>query len=127
MDTLTVSIQAAYCSAMTSSAANQAIAKFMRTLAAAAMELAGELEMREHLRSVGEAGLGTLQRAIAEALTQATADTGLSASEVAHLLRRGDEPNVRTALNRLRDRGIAELIPDLPTQRWRLATTYRED
>ena len=100
---------------MTSSAANQAIAKFMRTLAMAAMELAGELEQREHLRTVEEAGLGTLQRAVAEALTQANEDTGLSPREVAHLLRRGDEPNVRTALNRLRDRGVAELIPELPT------------
>jgi hypothetical protein len=84
------------------------------------------LEQREHLRTVEEAGLGTLQRAVAEALTQASDDNGLSPREVAQLLRRGDEPNVRTALNRLRDRGVAELIPDLPTQRWRLAAKWRE-
>jgi hypothetical protein len=114
---------------MTTSA-DLAMAQFMRTLGNAALQLASELERTtpsRPQRSIEDAGLGALQRAVAEVLIDADPEAGLSPREIAKLLDRGDEPNIRSALNRMRERGVAESIPDLPAQRWRLTTAYRAD
>src|SRR5215475_5464483 len=98
---------------MTTSSADLAIAQFMRTLANAALQLAHELERTTPCypqRNIEDAGLGALQRAVAEALIDADPEAGLSPREIAKLLDRGDEPNIRSGLNRLRERGVAELI-----------------
>jgi hypothetical protein len=108
--------------------ATAAITQFMRTLSRAAADLADVLERPAAHRPgrIEDLGLGTLQVAVAQVLATAEPATGISPREVAHALDRGDEPNVRTALNRLGDRGVAELVPDLPTQHWRLTCLYRE-
>jgi len=112
---------------MPSDSASLAIAQFMRTLSRAALDLADQLERpAPHGRRLEELGLGSLQLAVAQVLVTAQIDTGASPREVARALDRGDEPNVRTALNKLRDRGVAELVPELPTQRWRLTSQYRQ-
>lgn len=68
--------------------------------------------------------LGSLQQSIFDVL--ATADqTGFSPREIAKQLDRGDEPNVRAALDRMRDRGITELVAGFGTQRWQLTSAYR--
>jgi hypothetical protein len=68
--------------------------------------------------------LGSLQQAIFDVLL--TADgTGFSPREIAKKLDRGDEPNVRSALDRMRDRGITELVAGCGTQRWQLTVSYR--
>lgn len=105
-----------------------AIAQFMRTLSRAAAQLADILEHPpgDVARRVEDAGLGSLQLAVAQVLAGTDADSGISPREVARALERGDEPNVRTALNKLGDRGVAELVPGLPTQRWRLTAPYRQ-
>jgi hypothetical protein len=111
------------------SSADLAIAQFMRALGNAALQLAHNLEKTTPYhpqRSIEDAGLGALQRAVAEALLNADPEAGLSPREIAKLLDRGDEPNVRSGLNRLRERGVAELVPDLPAQRWRLSPPYRK-
>lgn len=108
--------------------ASVAIAQFMRTLSRAAAELADVLERPRGMtrRSVKDIGLGSLQLAVAQILASVESARGSSPREVARALDRGDEPNIRTALNKLGERGVAELVPDLPTQRWRLTEPYRE-
>jgi len=104
-----------------------AIAQFMRTLSRAAADLADVLEHpRGAAVRVDDLGLGSLQLAVAHALANAEPSHGASPREVARELDRSDEPNVRTALNKLGERGVAELVPDRPTQRWRLTRLYRE-
>lgn len=107
-----------------------AIARFLRNLSAAALDLAFELEStmvtdKPSRMNLRDAGLGTLQLAVANAVATADPSHGLSPREVAKAIHRDDEPNIRTALNRLAERGVAERLPDLPTQRWRLAMPYR--
>lgn len=108
-----------------------ATARFMRTLSAAALELARELESTapgtESPRiNIEDTGLGTLQQAVSRVLAKAHAADGISPREIANAMDRSDEPNVRSALNRLAERGVAERVPDLPTQRWRLTAPYRQ-
>jgi hypothetical protein len=106
-----------------------AIARFMRMVSASALELARELESggppSRRPRSLDDVGLGTLQLAVARLLSEADPDSGVSPRELASKMDRPDEPNVRSALNRLGDRGIAERVPGTPTQRWRLTMPYR--
>lgn len=68
--------------------------------------------------------LGSLQQSIFEVLLGAD-ETGFSPREVAKQLERGDEPNVRAALDRMRDRGVTELVGGFATQRWQLTAAYR--
>lgn len=68
--------------------------------------------------------LGSLQQSIFDVLLKAD-ETGFSPREIAKMLGRGDEPNVRSALDRMRDRGITELVAGFGTQRWQLTATYR--
>jgi hypothetical protein len=108
-----------------------AIARFLRVVSATALELARDLESggspSRHPRSLDQAGLGSLQLAVARLLSEADPDSGVSPRELASKMDRPDEPNVRSALNRLADRGIAERVPGTPTQRWRLTVPYRSD
>lgn len=104
-----------------------ALARFLRTLSAAALEFAQELEAApagKARRSLDDIGLGSLQRQVADVLQMAT-DEGISPRLVAQRLGRADEPNVRSALDRMRDRGVAELVPGPGPQRWRLTAAYR--
>lgn len=52
-------------------------------------------------------------------------DQGVSPRQITQHLERGDEPNVRGALERMRDRGVTELVPEPGPQRWRLTVAYR--
>ena len=55
-----------------------------------------------------------------------TADeTGFSPREIAKQLNRGDEPNIPSALDRMRERGITELVAGFGTQRWQPTLSYR--
>lgn len=118
---------------MTAPSANDlAIARFMRSLSAAALELARQLETATgSVKGQGvqidieTAGLGSLQLAVARVLTAMDSETGASPREVSKAMDRPDEPNVRSALNRLADRGVAELVPGSVNQRWRLTQPYR--
>jgi len=67
---------------------------------------------------------GTLQRPIVEALADAKL-IGLSPRELHGLMNRGEEPNVRSTLNLLEDRGIVERIEGTTVQRWRLSPPYQ--
>ena len=109
------------------SAAGSAFARFLRALSAAALELAQELEtapLGQGQRSLDDAGLGSLQRQVAEAPGM-DSDQGVSPRQITQHLERGDEPNVRGALERMRDRGVTELVPGPGPQRWRLTAVYR--
>ncbi|WP_143027985.1 hypothetical protein [Lentzea albidocapillata] len=104
-----------------------AFAQFFRTVSVAAEELAQTLE-KHHAhpgaRSLEAVELGSLQRQVAEAPGM-DSDEGVSPREIAKLLARNDEPNIRTALSKLQRRGVAELVPGPGPQRWRLAAQYR--
>ena len=67
--------------------------------------------------------LGSLQQAIVDQLADAD---DLSPREITKNLDRGDEPNVRSTLYALEQRGIVERVPGLPTQRWRLTRLFRD-
>lgn len=107
---------------------HQAIVRFLRTVSALASDLADELESVRGPagtpRSLELAGLGSLQRQVAEAAGMDTAN-GVSPREITKSLGRTDEPNVRTALAAMQKRGVAELLPGVTPQRWRLTELYR--
>ena len=106
-----------------------AYARFFRTLGAAAFELAQEIESRQSpgpgSLSLDNAGLGSLQRQVADAPGMRS-ETGMSPRQIAKHLDRDDEPNIRTALTAMQKRGVTELIPGVSPQRWRLALPYRK-
>lgn len=111
-----------------SSPTDIAYARFFRALSAAALDLAQELELglssEAGTRSLDDANLGSLQRQVAGAPGMKS-ETGVSPRQIAQHLDRGDEPNVRTALAAMQRRGVAELIPAVSPQRWRLTLPYR--
>lgn len=106
----------------------QAIVRFLRTVSDLASELADELESVRgpvvRPMSLDQAGLGSLQRQVAEAPGMDTG-SGVSPREITKALGRADEPNVRTALAAMQKRGVAELIQGVTPQRWRLTALYR--
>jgi hypothetical protein len=105
----------------------QALARFLRTVGAAALELARDLENASPdrgRRTLDDAGLGSLQRQVAEAPGMDT-EEGVSPRQIAGHLDRSDEPNIRTALTAMQKRGVAEMVPGMKPQRWRLALPYR--
>ncbi|TMR06951.1 hypothetical protein ETD83_02785 [Actinomadura soli] len=109
------------------SSAEHALARFLRTVSAAALELARELENASSdrgRRSLDDAALGSLQRQVAEAPGMDTQD-GVSPRQIAGHLKRDDEPNIRTALAAMQKRGVTERVPEVKPQRWRLAPPYR--
>jgi hypothetical protein len=101
-------------------------ARFMRTLSSAALDLAHDLETAGdgRRRALDDVELGTLQRPVAEVAGMNT-DGGISPREICRHIGREDEPNIRTALQALQKKGIAELVPGEPKQRWRLTAPYR--
>jgi hypothetical protein len=105
-----------------------ALAKFLRTLSSAALELANAIEngaASAQRRSLDTLQLGSLQQQVAQTLGLDTED-GMSPREITRSLDRSDEPNIRAALGRLQTLGVAELVPGLPgPQRWRLTSAYR--
>jgi hypothetical protein len=111
-----------------SSARDRALARFLRKLAAAALDLADELESPSPARhgwlTLDSANLGSLQQKVAEAPGM-DSDQGASPREITQHLERGDEPNVRTALAAMQKRGVTELVPGVSLQRWRLTALYR--
>jgi hypothetical protein len=110
------------------SATNQALARFFRALSTAALDLAQELEAErpggDGPLSIEDANLGSLQRQVAGAPGM-TSEPGVSPRQIAQILDRGDEPNIRTALAAMQKRGITELVPGSVPQRWRLTLRYR--
>ncbi|GAA0543717.1 hypothetical protein [Actinomadura livida] len=104
-----------------------ALTRFLRTVGTAAIELARDLENAPQDRgrhALDEAGLGSLQRQVAGAPGMDT-EEGVSPRHIAEYLDRGDEPNIRTALAAMQKRGVAEMVPGIKPQRWRLAPQYR--
>jgi len=105
-----------------------AIARFMRVLSAAALELAGQLESARPAlpQDLDRAGLGSLQLSVAKTLHRYGTE-GISPRTITDDLDRGDEPNVRTALSSLEKKGVAERVPGVVPQKWRLTTRYYND
>ena len=107
---------------------DRALARFFRALASAALELANDLEAEDRDDQVwltlDHAHLGSLQLQVAEAPGM-NSDAGTSPREITQHLDRGDEPNIRTALAAMAKRGVAELVPGVTPQRWRLTASYR--
>jgi hypothetical protein len=110
------------------SARDLALARFLRTFAAAALDLAEEMESaspgHQGWRTIESANLGSLQQQVAGAPGMYR-EQGASPKEITQHLRRVDEPNIRTALAAMRKRGVAELVPGAAPQRWRLRAPYR--
>jgi hypothetical protein len=100
--------------------------RFLKRLSSAALDFAEELEavQRGELRAHEAVQLGALQRSVVEAPGM-DSDLGISPGEITKHLQRGDEPNIRAALQSLQKRGITELIPGAKPQRWRLTRPYR--
>jgi hypothetical protein len=111
-----------------SSARDRALARFLRKLATAALDLADELEspsLASHgWLTLDGANLGSLQQKVAEEPGM-DSDQGTSPREITQHLERGDEPNVRTALAAMQKRGVTEMVPGAIPQRWRLTAAYR--
>jgi hypothetical protein len=108
-------------------AGHLAIARFLRTLSASALDLARELEAttaQSTMKSLDDAGLGSLQRQVAAAPGM-DSEAGVSPRVITKHLGRNDEPNIRTALMAMQKRGVTELVPDVSPQRWRLTPAYR--
>jgi hypothetical protein len=74
--------------------------------------------------SLDDVNLGSLQRQVAQVPGMEN-EAGISPRQIAQYLDRSDEPNVRTALGALQRRGVAELVPNVSPQRWRLTSAYR--
>jgi hypothetical protein len=107
---------------------DRAFARFFRALGSAALDLAQELEAgsvgAQGWLSLEQASLGSLQRQVAEAPGM-DSEAGASPRQITQHLKRGDEPNVRTALAAMQKRGVTELVTGVAPQRWRLAAPYR--
>lgn len=112
-----------------SAASKYAFARFLRTVSAAALELAQQLEAEglptQARLSIDDANLGSLQRQVAMA-SGMDSQKGVSPRQIAQELDRGDEPNIRTALAAMQKRGLAELVPGRTPQHWRLTALYRQ-
>jgi hypothetical protein len=107
--------------------AARAFAQYYRAIADASLELAKALETagESRPRSLDMINLGSLQRQVAEAPGMDSGE-GVSPREITRSLGRDDEPNIRTALARLKTLEVAELVPGPGPQRWRLTSPYRD-
>jgi hypothetical protein len=113
---------------------NLAWARFLRTLATAANQLATDLSqpVTQPLYAEATADLspealagGERQRSIV-VLPGLREEDGLKTAEIAQAIgRKHDEPNIYQALQALRNRGLVELIPNRDPQRWRLVERFR--
>lgn len=107
-----------------------ALVRFLRELSELASRAAREIELgatavpRPSSSNLDDLPLGTLQSAVVRAPGMAT-DEGVKPRAIADYLERGDEPNVRTTLQALAKRGVAELVPGSAPQRWRLTAPFR--
>lgn len=114
-----------YDSTMTTEAL--ALARFLRKVAAAAVEYADEIESGNapiEGASLEEVYLGSAQRTMAE-LPGMLTERGLSPREVCQAVGNDDEPNVRTSLKGMVKRGIMEIVPGETPQRFRLVARFR--
>jgi alkylated DNA nucleotide flippase Atl1 len=100
---------------------NRALARFFTQLAAAATELAADLEGPRADEVLAESpvleGLGSRQRLAYEAVAAATRDLGTA--EVAAAIEY-DFSNTYMTLRRLEQLGLVELVPGAKPQRWRV-------
>lgn len=109
---------------------HQMLIRFLRQLSDLAATAARELEMgggaaqAQRGASLADVQLGSLQAAIVRAPGMADED-GVKPRAIAEYLERGDEPNVRMALQALAKRGVTELVPGSSPQRWRLSEAFR--
>jgi hypothetical protein len=108
---------------------DDAFARFLRKLSDAATELADALEGRKRpgaIPSLDDVYLGSAQRSMAE-LPGMRSEEGMSPREVCRLIGNDDEPNVRSSLKGMVNRGVMELVPGVAPQRFRLIGRYRSE
>ncbi|HVC35757.1 MAG TPA: hypothetical protein VNL16_19790 [Chloroflexota bacterium] len=112
---------------------NAAWARFLRTVAVAANQLAAdltdsgdELEILSELSEVAPESLviGTRQRAIV-AVPGLRDEAGLKTAEIARAVGSPDVPNIYLAMRALEKRGLVELVPNQRPQSWRLTGQFR--
>lgn len=103
------------------------VANFLRDLSTLALKYANMI-VHDGPADLSTLSLGALQRSVAEALRdQALAEgpKGLKPRKLTAKLERQDEPNIRTALARLAELGVAEKIDSSGPQEWRLTAAFR--
>ncbi len=109
---------------------HQVLVRFLRQLsdlaatAARELEVGGPIALAQRGASLADLELGSLQAAIVRVPGMAEED-GVKPRAIAEYLERGDEPNVRMALQALAKRGVTELVPGSSPQRWRLSEVFR--
>lgn len=110
------------------STSTEALARFMTRLAAAAQDLASELQAGDSSEPIEEegppTGLGARQEAVYAILHGAT-DEGLTTSEISQAMGGYDVPNTYLTLRRLEQLSLVELLPGSKPQRWRLHPRQR--
>ncbi|SDS07946.1 hypothetical protein [Actinopolymorpha singaporensis] len=107
---------------------DRAIAQFLMTLSTAAAELAAAFTARPMEQpDFRDRLVGSMQRQVA-ALLDVNGEEGVSPRQITEMLGRTDDGNVRNTLNRLRELGVAELVPGSSwPQMWRPTALYRKD
>ena len=110
------------------SSGDHALARFLRTVGTAALQLAQDLEAGSPPAGMAvprtcELG-GTPAAGNRDTPPALDNEAGVSPREITLLIGRDDEPNVRAALAALEKRGVAEQVPGVSPQRWRLARPY---
>ncbi|NYH88255.1 hypothetical protein [Actinopolymorpha rutila] len=107
---------------------NRAIAQLLMTLSTAAAELAAAFTARPTEQpDFRDRLVGSMQRQVA-ALLDVNGEEGVSPRTIAEMLGWTDDGNVRNTLNRLRELGVAELVPGSSwRQMWRPTALYRKD
>lgn len=113
-----------------SSGSHQPMIRFLRQLADLAVTAAREIEQGATAPTppaatrLEDMNLGSLQAAVVRAPGMSN-EQGVKPRAITEHLKRGDEPNVRMALQALARRGITELVPGSSPQRWRLTRAFR--
>jgi alkylated DNA nucleotide flippase Atl1 len=107
------------------------VQQLLEELSNALAEYAGELESAAGLSSVATtsadlpADLGKRQREVVELLRARAGEDGLKTAEVARAIDM-EQPNTYLTLQALAKRGVAEMVPGVEPQHWRLAPRYRQ-
>ncbi|GAA2760564.1 hypothetical protein [Actinopolymorpha rutila] len=106
---------------------DRAIAQFLMTMSAAAAELAAAFTTRPtQPPDYREVLIGSMQRQVA-GLLDVNGKDGVSPRQITELLGRTDDGNVRNTLTRLRELGVAEIVPGSSwPQLWRHTAPYRK-
>lgn len=111
----------------------EAWARFLRTLASAANQLAADLtgtpDDLSPSNSASDASperlvIGKRQQAIV-AVAGLREEDGLKTAEIAQAIGASDVPNVYLAMRALEKRGLVELVPNRNPQHWRLIIRFR--